>query len=135
MENCVFCDIASYKQTAHVVYKDEKYIAFLDKYPRAKGHTLVVPRKHYRRVDEVEEFGEYMEVARKIGKAIGKAFSVKWMQYFSIGEEVAHAHVHVFPRYKGDKHGALPNLLSIEKYSDTQMIEIAKQIRKEIGKK
>ena len=128
MSACIFCQIAKGEVPAHKVYEDEKFLAFLDNRPLTKGNTLVIPKKHYQWVDEVPEFGAYFEVARKVGLAAKKAFKAHWVSYLTIGHEISHAHIRVVPRYPDDQHGPLPNLSRIEKFSEKEMISIARQL-------
>lgn len=130
MENCMFCEIALKKKNAHMVYEDNEFIAFLDRKPRTKGHSLVLPRKHYRWVDEVPNVGRYFEIARGVARSIRKALQPDWLQFFTIGEEVHHAHIHVLPRYVEDGHGALPNLSEVKNVGDSDMRKIAQNIRR-----
>lgn len=65
MEDCVFCKIAEKEISCFEVYEDEKFLAFLDINPRNPGHTLVIPKEHFRWVWDVPYLGEYFEVVGK----------------------------------------------------------------------
>ena len=65
-DNCIFCKIVSGDIPSYKIYEDDEYLAFLDIAPFADGHTLVIPKKHYQFVWDVEEVGKYIEVAQKI---------------------------------------------------------------------
>ena len=54
---CIFCDILDGKRDGHIVYEDDEHIAFLDKYPIDDGHTLVIPKKHYERITDMNSNG------------------------------------------------------------------------------
>ena len=97
MGNCVFCRIAKKEIPAHVVYEDKDFLAFLDINPQSPGHTQVIPKKHYRWVWQVPNVGEYFEVVRKIALAQKKAFKTDFILSKTIGDEVSHAHIWVFP--------------------------------------
>jgi len=97
MENCIFCKIVSGEIPAHKVYEDENYLAFLDIHPKAPGHTQVIPKTHYRWVWDVPNPGEYFEVAAKVAKAERKAFGTDWILSRIVGDEIAHAHIWVYP--------------------------------------
>ena len=129
MENCIFCKIVKGEIPSYKVYEDENFIAFLDISPRNKGHTLVIPKKHYKWVWDVPNIGEYFEIARKIAKAQTKAFSTEWIVSLILGEEVPHAHIWLVPRFKGDGHGSSIKLSIIKKFSEEEMKEIAKSIK------
>ncbi len=132
MENCVFCKIAKGEVPAFLVFEDEKFLAFLDINPRNPGHTLVVPKEHFRWVWDVPYLGEYFEVVGKIARAIKKAMNTDFVVSFIIGEEVPHAHIHLVPRFKDDGHGALIDLSLVRKISKEEMEKIAKEIRDSI---
>ena len=66
MRECIFCKIVAGELPSYKVYEDANFLAFLDIYPRTKGHTLVIPKKHYQWVYDVPEFGKYWEIAKKI---------------------------------------------------------------------
>ena len=72
-QNCIFCKIIKGDIPSHKVYEDENYFAFLDIRPLNPGHTLVIPKKHYRWVWDVENIGEYYEITSKIANAIKKS--------------------------------------------------------------
>ncbi len=55
MEECVFCNIANDQIPCVKVYEDDDFLAFLDIHPINKGHTLVIPKKHYENLFEIDE--------------------------------------------------------------------------------
>jgi histidine triad (HIT) family protein len=104
MENCIFCKIANKEIPAYIVYEDDNFVAFLDINPQSPGHVQVIPKGHYRWVWDVPNVGEYFEVARKIAKALQKAFDTEWILSKIVGDEVEHAHIWIYPnnKVKGD---------------------------------
>jgi len=130
MDNCIFCKIVKSEIPSYKVYEDDNFLAFLDITPRNKGHTLVVPKKHYRWVWDCQE--EYGLVVNKIANAIKKAFSTERVVSIVMGDEVAHAHIHLLPRFDDDGHGALVDLSNIKKFSAKQMQEMADLIKKQL---
>ena len=105
MNNCIFCKIVSKEIPAHIVYEDSDFLAFLDIHPQSPGHVQVIPKKHYRWVWDVPNTGAYFEVATKIARAQQKAFNTDWILSKTVGDEVEHAHIWVFPNSKiaGDR--------------------------------
>ncbi len=97
MENCLFCKIVRGDLPAFKVYEDDLFIGFMDIFPKAKGHTLVIPKAHHRWVYDVPQFEEYWGAARKITAAIQKGLHPKWVSYYTYGA-VPHAHIHILPR-------------------------------------
>ena len=98
MEDCIFCKIIKGEVPANKIYEDENFFAFLDARHQAPGHTLIVPKEHYRWVWDVPNIAEYFEVVRKIALAQRKAFNVEMIHSVVYGEEVPHAHVSVSAR-------------------------------------
>ena len=97
MEDCIFCKIVKGEIPAHKVYEDKNTLAFLDINPQSPGHVQVIPKKHYRWVWDVPNVGDYFEVVRKIAKAQQKAFGQEMIRSQIYGDEVAHAHIWVWP--------------------------------------
>ena len=89
-----------------------------DIYPQSPGHTLVIPKKHYRWVWDVPAIGPYFEVAKKIAVAQKKAFNVEMILSKIVGEEVPHAHIWIYPdrNAAGDKKDFAGNAEKIKKF-------------------
>ncbi len=103
---CIFCDIINNKLDSHLIYEDEHHIAFLDKYPVDTGHSLVVPRKHYEKIIDMQEYevGDLFSKVPKIAKAIlnttsANAFSLGQNNGKAAKQVIPHVHVHIIPRY------------------------------------
>lgn len=111
MDDCIFCKIVAGEIPAHKVYEDNGFLAFLDIHPQSPGHVQVIPKEHYRWVWDVPSIGAYFEVVQKIAKAQQKAFHTDWILSKTIGDEVLHAHVWVFPNNEvaGDKNDLAAN--------------------------
>ena len=105
MEHCIFCKIVTGIIPAHQVYEDDNFLVFLDIHPQSPGHAQVIPKKHYRWIWDIPNIGAYFEVAKKIARAQQKVFGTDWILSKSIGDEVHHAHLWVFPsnEAQGDK--------------------------------
>ena len=125
MDDCVFCKIVRGEIPCHKVYEDENFLAFLDIKPFAMGHTLIIPKKHYRWVYDVPNFGEYWQLAQKISLNIKKSsLNPGYISFLTMGNEVLHAHIHLIPRSTEDDITpilqSLPHLsFSNEKFIDT----------------
>ena len=124
MDTCIFCKIVKGDLPSYKIYEDEKFIAFLDIFPRTKGHTLVIPKTHYRWVYDVPEFGKYWETVLRVTRAIQKGLEPQFITYVTHGLEVEHAHIHILPR-KGDTE-FVPE---IKKVSKEEMENIAEKLR------
>lgn len=129
MDDCIFCNIVKGKSPSYKVYEDENYFGLLDIYPASKGHVLLITKKHYRWVHEVDDFTGYWGTALKVKKAIDKAFLPKWVQYLTHGI-IPHAHIHIIPRYK-EIDDFWKNVIprqGILKFSQEEFEKIAKKI-------
>lgn len=98
MNNCIFCKIVSGELPCYKVYEDDEFLAFLDIYPRVLGHTLVIPKKHYRWVYDVKNFEKYWGVVLQITQAMKEKLNPYFITYVTHGLEVPHAHIHILPR-------------------------------------
>ena len=103
---CIFCDILDGKREAHIVYEDEHHIAFLDKYPIDDGHTLVIPKKHYERITDMDsnDVGNIFSLIPKIANAVlsgagADAFSLAQNNGKAAKQIIPHVHIHIIPRY------------------------------------
>ena len=89
-----------------IIYEDEDVVAILDISQATKGHTLVLPKKHFANLLEIEDY-EYLKVmnkAKDLASAITKAFNAKGVNILNncgeaAGQTVMHFHVHIIPRY------------------------------------
>lgn len=99
MEDCIFCKIVKGEVPSYKVYEDDNFLAFLDNFPAAAGHTLLIPKKHYRWIWDMEknEYTDLMERAQKIAISLRKAFGSEFISGAIIGVDVTHAHVHLLP--------------------------------------
>ena len=107
MKECVFCKILNGEVSATKVYEDDKTIAFLDLDPVSRGHTLVIPKKHFETMDEMDEetANAVMKTIQKIAKAVLKfneGYNVNQNNKPAGGQIVPHVLYHVIPRNEGD---------------------------------
>ncbi|RKU38148.1 HIT family protein [Candidatus Poribacteria bacterium] len=107
--DCIFCAIVAGKIPAAKVYEDEHVLAFMDIAPANPGHTLVIPKQHYRNIFDMppEIGGKIMEVAIRLAAAIRKALNPDGLNLFQSNEPAAfqtvfHFHLHLIPRWAAD---------------------------------
>ncbi|MBP9690890.1 HIT domain-containing protein [Candidatus Woesebacteria bacterium] len=124
MEDCIFCKIVDGTVPSYKVYEDDLFLAFMDVFPRVKGHVLVIPKKHYRWVYDVPEFGKYWETARRVGHSVKKALGSKFFSFITMGEAVHHAHIHILPQ-KGE---------GIDGITFTPVVEMGKEEIEKLAK-
>ena len=127
--DCIFCKIITGEIPSYKVYEDDNFLAFLDVRPLNQGHTLVIPKKHFRWVWDVTNISQYYKVVGKIANAIRKAFSTDWVVSLVFGESVPHAHVWLIPRFENDGHGAVIDLKNVKQLGEEEMEEAAEKIR------
>lgn len=116
--DCIFCKIIEGTIPALKVYEDQKVLAFLDINPRAKGHCLVIPKKHCSDLTELsdEQIGELFSVAKTVASNTKERLGASGFNIFlnngrSAGQIVTHLHVHVMPRYET---GSIDSGIAIE---------------------
>ena len=103
---CIFCKIINNEIPSKKIYEDEDVLAILDISQATKGHTLVLPKKHFSDLTEIEDY-EYlkvMSVAKDLAKIIKKTFNASGINLLNncgevAGQTVRHFHVHIIPRY------------------------------------
>lgn len=107
-DNNVFAKILRGELPAYKVYEDDRTLAFMDIMPRAKGHTLVIPKTPARNVLDAtpEQLAACMETVQKIARAVMKAFdapgvTIQQFNESAGGQVVFHLHFHVIPRWEG----------------------------------
>lgn len=103
MKDCVFCKIVRGEIPAYKIYEDKDFLAFLDITPFVDGHTLVIPKKHYRWVWDMPNIGEFFSIVQKIVRHYQKVLGEKFVASLIWGTDVPHAHVQVLPRPHGLK--------------------------------
>lgn len=94
--DCIFCKIISGQIPCYKIYEDADFIAFLDISQFTPGHTLVVPKKHYRFVWDVENVAAYYEVVKKIANHY-RSLGYTFVDSLIFGRLVPHAHIHILP--------------------------------------
>jgi histidine triad (HIT) family protein len=140
MSDCIFCKIVKKEIPATVVYEDDDVLVFMDIGPIIKGHVLVISKKHHDPVTETpdELVSKLHLAAKRIAKAqlngLG-ADGVNIMQNNgkAAGQEVAHIHVHVIPRFEGDGHHWNWNAKNYDNLEE--MAELAGKMRKYLKEK
>ena len=108
-DGCVFCDIAAGKIPASIVHQDDLTLAFVDLRQFHPGHTLVIPRRHFQDVRELDHStgAALMATVARVSRAVGAVFPNEGLSlWHSIGDaasqEVLHLHIHIHPRFRHD---------------------------------
>ena len=95
----IFTKIINGEIPSFKIAEDDKFLAFLDVNPNAKGHTLCIPKQEIDKIFEMEEdlYSELMAFSRKVAIAIEKTIDCKRVGMAVVGLEVPHVHVHLIP--------------------------------------
>ena len=134
--DCIFCKIAKGEIPSSKVYEDEDFYAFLDISPANKGHTLVIPKLHVARLEELNFedcealFKSVYELVSVIQEAVNApSTTIAINNGVESGQEVQHVHVHIIPRFKNDGGGPIHILMKRRPHIKLDvMIEIAQKI-------
>ncbi len=109
MDECIFCKIIAGEIPSIKLYEDEKTIAFLDIYPIAKGHTLIIPKNHSATLYDIsiEDAEAVGATVSRVAKAVKKVLKCDGVNVYQGNERVAmqeifHVHFHVIPRFEND---------------------------------
>ena len=127
----IFSKIITGEIPAYKVAEDERFLAFLDIFPLAKGHLLVIPKKETDYIFDLEseEYLGLWQFTQLVAKAMDKVFDCDRIGVAVIGLEVPHAHIHLVP---------LKNMTNINfekpklKFSPEEFEEIAQKIRRAV---
>jgi histidine triad (HIT) family protein len=104
---CVFCRVASGELPGHIVHRDERVVAFLDRAPLFPGHTLVLPIAHVLTLDDLpaDLVAPVFETVRRLSIAMQRGLEADGSFVAvntRVSQSVPHLHVHVVPRSEGD---------------------------------
>jgi len=102
MDDCIFCKITQGNAPCYKILEDQNFIAFLDIRPFSSGHTLVIPKTHYRWTYDVPNFGDYWEFTKKCTQILQEKLKPDFITYLTMGNQVPHAHIHIIPRHYHD---------------------------------
>ena len=109
MSNCIFCSIVKGDVPAFRIFEDSDHVAFLDIFPAALGHALVIPKKHSSDIHEITgpEYGALASRAKKVADIIQEKLSTDGVTIMQMNkaagwQSVFHTHFHVIPRFTAD---------------------------------
>jgi histidine triad (HIT) family protein len=132
---CIFCQIAWGEVPAHIVHRDQQVVAFLDRAPLLPGHVLVMPTRHVETLDDLPDdlLAPILAAVRRTSIAVQNALRAEGSFVATntrVSQSVAHLHVHVVPRNKGDGLFSTRLIWQRKKYeTDSEMAEIATKIK------
>lgn len=137
MDNCIFCRIAAGDIPSSVIYEDEDFKVILDIAPATKGHAIILPKKHFADLFELDEdtAKKVLVVAKKVALAMKRELNCDGLNLLqnngqAAGQSVFHIHFHLIPRYQGDN---VKVPWTPDKYADGEAGELAGRIAKHIN--
>lgn len=137
-EKCLFCRIADGEIPARIVAENEGAVAFLDINPISEGHTLIIPRKHYSDLLEIDSnaLQACSLLSVKVARSLVASGIAEGINLFSANREVAdqtvfHFHIHVIPR-KGEDTIRFREIWKPLKITDQKMDLISRKISENI---
>ncbi len=111
--SCILCDIVAGRAPGSIIFRDGLVCAFMDIQPVNPGHLLIVPIEHSAYLADLDPAtgGRMFEVGQQLAAALRRTeLKCEGINFFladgeAAGQEVFHAHLHVFPRFAGDGFG------------------------------
>ena len=129
--NCIFCNIADGKIKARIISQNNKAIAFLDAMPLSIGHTLIIPKIHYKKVHEMsrDDSSAVFDLLWQVSFAVEKAAEVNASTIAihngrEAGQEVPHVHIHIIPRKTDDGAGPVHSMFKKRPVSNPEEMDL-----------
>lgn len=131
-DDCAFCDVVA-GAAAELVLDEEDFLAFLDRRPVFKGHTLLVPRRHIATLPDLpaELRDGFLAAGQRLAQAMVDGLGAQGSFVAvnnTVSQSVPHLHLHVVPRTKGD--GLRGFFWPRTKYADGEAAEYAESLRR-----
>lgn len=106
--NCLFCNIINGNINSYKIYEDDLVLAFLDINPKTPGHTLIIPKKHFQDINDIEDvyLKQILKIAKKLNEVLTKNLhcdGITLMQNNGLSQEIKHFHLHLIPNYKKEE--------------------------------
>lgn len=135
-DDCIFCKLIGREIPSNIVYEDDNTLAFLDAKPVNRGHTLVLPKGHYKNIYEIPDdlLQNLITIIKKVALAVESGARADGINIHLnndpvAGQEIPHIHFHIIPRNEDDNfeqwHGNVSE-------SDEERKVLAKQIHNQI---
>ena len=133
-DNCIFCKIANGEIPSRTLYEDEDFRVIMDLAPATKGHSLIMPKNHYKNIYEIADdtAAKVFPLAKKMAalmteKMGADGFNIVKKNNEVAGQTVFHFHVHLIPRYNNDNQSLV---MKPQEMTDAQLDEIRDTIVK-----
>ncbi len=133
-DNCIFCKIANGEIPSRTLYEDEDFRVIMDLAPATKGHSLIMPKNHYKNIYEIADdtAAKVFPLAKKMAALMTEKLGADGFNIVQNNNEVAgqtlfHFHVHLIPRYNDDNQSLV---MKPQEVTDAQLDEIRDTIVK-----
>ena len=105
--NCIFCKIINGEIPSYTVYEEDVVKVFLDIEPNTNGHMLIIPKKHYTNIVDidVDTMNHIVKVQKEMYELVKEKLGAEgatFAQNNDLGQDVKHYHMHLIPRYHND---------------------------------
>ena len=132
--DCIFCKIVSGQIPTKTIKETLHSMAFLDAFPLSKGHTLVIPKNHHVKIQDMsdEENSDLFSLVHKVLPKIDRLTGATLVAIHNgkeAGQEIPHVHVHLVPRASGDSAGPIHSMFNPVKFSDLEIEEIYNKLK------
>jgi len=133
--DCIFCKIVKREIPAKIIDETNKTLAFLDSFPLTKGHSLVIPKNHYEKLQDMppEENAELFETVRKVISKVDNLTNATLVAIHNgkdSGQEIPHVHIHLIPRSKDDSAGPVHSMFKDRpKPTDEEFNELLEKLK------
>lgn len=118
MSDCIFCKIVAGEMPSYKIYEDEKFLVFLDVFPKTTYQMLVIPKEHIEWVWDVPNLGEYYEVTGKVARHIREINGGELVRQMVYGMQVSHAHIQIRPGREDDLDGSQVSPEKLEEWRE-----------------
>lgn len=133
--DCIFCKIVKREIPAKIIGETEKSLAFIDAFPLTKGHSLVIPKNHYEKVQDIsaEDNADLFETVRRVIAKVDKISNATLLAVHNgkeSGQEIPHVHVHLIPRSAEDSAGPVHSMFKDRpKLSESEINQIHEKLK------
>ena len=135
MSECIFCEILADRAPSHRVYEDTEVLAFMDAFPVAPGHTLIIPKRHAENLFEIGEscLAAVSRISQRVALGIREALAPEGVMVIHLtgvaaGQTVFHYHAHLIPRSPGSSLSLHPRVPG----KDEELEALAARIRQAV---
>lgn len=133
--DCIFCKIVKREIPAKIIAETGKSLAFIDAFPLTKGHSLVIPKNHYEKMQDIsaEDNADLFETVRRVISKVDKISNATLLAVHNgkeSGQEIPHVHVHLIPRSAEDSAGPVHSMFKDRpKLSESEINQIHEKLK------